>query len=344
MIYIFSNDPQQVWQEDYLQTYAEFLPQIMPVQIVKADTKGFNEIHKLCQPGDYVWITHYADIARYDWSKIKAETIFRISGTSAHPWCYQVDNNQELSDFKIVDYMLSPHPNVTRLLEDKFYKDTPDRLAKLITTGYPMVNPKVRYEEHLKKNNAYNLMPSQRKNRLIVGGRLSPDKQPMLAFWLLQDIAKKCDVVFCYANDKELEWLEQYGGRTRWERLGYQFEKLEHEDFLTMLATSRYYFSCSLGDTMCYSAFEAISLDCYTILPDTMKHGTGLPHISCMQSCAYIYKAFDKRSVDCVFDEASGKDAYQKQDTTWTDPNRFIARLRDGLFGTSSYETIYGKD
>lgn len=345
MIYIFSNKPQQVWQNDYLQTYLEFLPQIAPVELVKADTKGYTYIKNKATEEDLIWITHYADIGAYRWDVVSGRTIFRISGTSAHPWCYQVDPTLEYRDFLAIDFMLSPHPNVTKLIEEKFYKDNPDKLAKIITTGYPMVNPKIRYQNMLMFNDkdVYELAWSERKDRIVIGGRLSPDKQPMLAMWLLQDIVKQVEVVFCYAHDKELDWFEYYGGRSRWEMLGFKFQKLDHNEFLAFLAESKYYFSCSLGDTMCYSAFEAISLGCYAMLPDTMKHGTGLPHISCMTN-AYTYRAFDKVSVEQIFEEAHGRDAYQKQNTIWTDPNRFICRLRDGIYGTNSYKVYYGEE
>ena len=344
MIYIFSNKPQQVWQNDYLQTYLEFLPQIAPVELVKADTKGYVYIKNKATEEDLIWITHYADIGAYRWDVVSGRTIFRISGTSAHPWCYQVDPTLEYRDFLAIDFMLSPHPNVTKLIEER-YKDNPDKLAKIITTGYPMVNPKIRYQNMLMFNDkdVYELAWSERKDRIVIGGRLSPDKQPMLAFWLLQDIVKQVEVVFCYAHDKELDWFEYYGGRSRWEALGFKFQKLDHNEFLAFLSESKYYFSCSLGDTMCYSAFEAISLGCYAMLPDTMKHGTGLPHISCMTN-AYTYRAFDKVSVENVFEEASGPNAYQKQNTIWTDPNRFICRLRDGIYGTNSYKVYYGEE
>lgn len=329
MIYIFSNKPQQIWQNDYLQTYIEFLPQIAPVTVLDANQESFNRLKDVCTESDFVWITHYKDIGAYAWGDLKAKTIFRISGTSLHPWCYQVDVTQEAVDFSVIDYMLSPHPYVTDLVK-------PITVNKVITTGYPMIHPRIRYD-------LPNTPWKHRDDRVVIGGRLSPDKQPMLAMWLLQDIAKGKDVVFCYGDNKELDWLESYGGVHRWEQLGFKFQQCNHLEFLEVLAQSKYYFSCSLGDTMCYSAFEAISLGCYAILPDTYGKGTRLPHIGAMINKVGIYSAFDKSSVEHVFNNSDTNFKEQRQKTLWTDPNRFIARLRDGLFNTNTYEILYGE-
>ena len=284
MLYLVTNKPQQVWQDHYLMTYESGLKaRNVPYKVVPA-----SDIENVpLKDTDLVWIMSYKDIrnvSSYS-RRFGAKTLFRLSGTAMHPWSYQVDVDDEVEDFKDIDYMLVPTKSTAEAVK-------PITVNKVLVTGYPM---------RLYDADGIELKPHiKRKNRIVIGGRLSPDKQPMLAMHLLTKQLKRGvvdEVVFCYPSEKELKWLDAYGGAKRWERLGFQFKQMNHAEWIAFAADSRFYFTASLGDTVCYSLFEAMSLGCLPIVPDTSE-ATLLPVMhEVVSSKLFTYPAFSERGV-----------------------------------------------
>lgn len=284
MLYLVTNKPQQVWQDHYLMTYeSELKARNTPYQLVPAsDVDGVQ-----LKDTDLVWIMSYKDIrdvSRYC-RRFGAKTLFRLSGTAMHPWSYQVDVDDEIEDFKDIDYMLVPTESTAKAVK-------PITVNNVLVTGYPM---RLYDADGIKLKS-----PAKRKNRIVIGGRLSPDKQPLLAMHLLTRQLQKGvidEVVFCYPSEKELKWLEAYGGAKRWERLGFQFKQMTHKEWIAFAADSRFYFTASLGDTVCYSLFEAVSLGCLPLVPDTSV-ATLLPVMhEVVSSKMFTYPAFSERGV-----------------------------------------------
>lgn len=284
MLYLVTNKPQQVWQDHYLRTYeSELKSRNVPYKLVPA-----SDIQSVkLKATDLVWIMSYKDIREV--SKhcrlYGAVTLFRLSGTAMHPWSYQVDVDDEIKDFKDIDYMLVPTESTAKAVK-------PITVNKVLVTGYPM---------RLYDADSIKLKPLvERKNRIVIGGRLSPDKQPLLAMHLLTRQLQKGmvdEVVFCYPSNKELKWLEAYGGAKRWERLGFQFKQMTHREWIAFAADSRFYFTASLGDTVCYSLFEAVSLGCLPLVPNTSE-ATLLPVMhEVVSSPMFTYPAFSERGV-----------------------------------------------
>ena len=284
MLYLVTNKPQQVWQDHYMRTYeSELKARNVPYMVVPASDIESVQL----KDTDLVWIMSYKDIRNVSrhCRHFGAKTMFRLSGTAMHPWSYQVDMDDEIEDFKDIDYMLVPTKTTAEAVK-------PITVNEVLVTGYPM---------RLYDADGIKLKPPmQRKNRIVIGGRLSPDKQPMLSMHLLYGQLKSGavdEVVFCYPSEKELKWLEVYGGAKRWERLGFQFKQMTHAEWIAFAADSRFYFTASLGDTVCYSLFEAMSLGCLPIVPDT-SGATLLPVMhEVVSSREFTYPSFSEREV-----------------------------------------------
>lgn len=320
MLYLVINDKKQAnWQTKYEANYIEML-KLKNYPFTLVNSNRLSDLSNEARPDDFIWIMHYQDLLNQDLKDTKAKVIFRISGTATHPYCYQVNLAEErylIND--VIDINLSFNSRLSDYMQ-KFYPN-----AFFANTGYPLTDCKTKIIR----------VDSQRKNRIVIGGRLSPDKQPMLAMNMLQDIAKNYEIVFCYPNNggKDDYWLQQYGGKERYEALGFKFEQHSQESWIEILKDSKFCFTCSLGDIVSVSIVEACENDCYPIVP---RIKSGLPLYDSYLDNAYL--PFDKiealsliHFADKYFDEMRFDCTYLNK-TLWVD--RFIEMLagnRDDL-------------
>jgi len=298
MLYLLTSEIKQSnWQPYYENTYVKQLQKnSIPFEFCSLD--GFPN----CSSQDFVWVMHFNHLHKPQVINCKAKVIYRMSGTSTHPYCYQVDMEKEVKELtEIIDVNMSFHPRMTEYVK-KFFPD-----INIITTGYPIEVPV--------------LENAVKQKRIVVGGRLSPDKQFMLSTYLLQPFLSDYEIVFCYPdyNGKDSWWLEQYGGKERYERLGFKFLKLDKLEWLEYLNASEFFFISSLGDTACVSCVEAVSLGVYPLVP---KIEDGLPVYD-----TYIdigYEPFSKKSLS----ELIRTKPDFNYDDTYTNPDKWTTRFK----------------
>jgi hypothetical protein len=300
MLWLVINGRKQApWQQRYEQTYRRLLLERgIPFTVTTVEGLGKEG------PGDFLWVMHYQDLNHPAVAQSPARTIFRMSGTSVHPFCYQVDVQDELRQLtEVVDFNLSFHPRMTALVAPHMPG------ARFVDTGYPIEVPAVTDQG-----------PRVPKT-IVVGGRLSPDKQFMLSAFLLQPyVDQGFTVTFCYPDSggKDSDWMRMQGGFERWTRRGFRFEHLNNQGWLRKLAESEFYFTASLGDTACCSCVEAVTLGAYPLVP---KIKDGLPAYD-----VYIdqgYEPFSQSSLDQLIRTKPPV----KVDDTWFNPDLFMDRL-----------------
>lgn len=307
MLYLlFSHDKQAAWQVRYEQTYMDLLTKYgVPFAVIDSDFALPDRLAALTKD-DFLWVMNYKDLdLLQEWAKTRATVLFRISGTSVHPYCYQVDFEREAAHLtSVIDVNLSLHPRMTKLMQPYFPQ------ARFADVGYPMVVPELTGK-----------LPDRVPDTIVVGGRLSPDKQFMLSAFLLQPyVDAGYQVTFCFPNnrDGDSEWIARQGGWERYERRGFQFEQMDNSQWLRTLASSEFYFSASLGDTACYSCVEAVKMGCYPLTP---KFGDGLPAFDIYLSDGYEpFSASDLRRLITTKPPIT-------VDRVWIDPDLFMLRL-----------------
>lgn len=300
MLYLLLNDKKQAfWQIRYEQTYCSLLDKIgYPYKILHGHNKELPVLHG----EDFLWVMHYEDLDSPYVRSTAAKTIFRISGTSAHPYCYQVDSELEKEQLERITFNLSPHPRASSLIQ----KFAPK--ARIVDTGYPIYVPETMLREKIPKT-------------IVVGGRLSPDKQFMLSCWLLQPyVDEGYTVTFCYPDNggKDTTWINIYGGSERYLNRGFLFKKHSNEEWLNTLAESEFFFTASLGDTICCSCVEAVTLGCYPLTP---KIGSEIPLYD-----TYLdqgYEPFSSSDLRRLIEQKPKLTV----DRSWIDPSSFIERV-----------------
>lgn len=296
---LFDNEKQANWQPIYEATYVRTLAE--KDFDFKCESFDFYENwrHNL-KPGDVLWPMHYKhlsypglkDFANHYGVKI----IFRVSGTAANPECYQVDFETERNIVEnIVDVNMVFGTRMQKFMQERY----PD--GRFEPIGYPIQVPK-HHSNPVKKP------------RIVIGGRLSPDKQPMLAMRLLKNQLKTHrEIVFAYPDNKgkDTNWMNSYGGFARYEALGFKFLKMDKDEWLRYIGESEIYFTCSLGDTACVSMIEALELGAYVVYP---KFGEGLPVYDTYVKGNGWYTPFSFLDVDYVI---SSKQEQTYDDTDW---------------------------
>ncbi len=272
MFYFLTNKKRQsVWAYSFDRLYSEALNKI------GIETKTINSLKCLSKltEKDYLFICQYQDIDTEEVRNCKAIKLAQVNGTGANLYCPQVKQTQEKKEVeKILNYNV-----VFNKRHEKVFKSVYPN-AKTIIAGFPV---------------AVNLFSNirRKKKKIVVAGRVSPDKQFYLATYLLKDLLKLgYEIVFCYNTDKDKEWLELYD-YNKFKKIGFKFKKLNHNNFIKELQSAEYYFICSLGDTMSVSLAEALLCGCKPIVPDLKE---GIPVYD-----DYIfsnkYKPFCKESV-----------------------------------------------
>lgn len=300
MLYLLTNSTKQApWQPRYERTYLRLLVEhSIPHRVVST----LDDVPYLTD-NDHLWVMHYKDLLSLD-ARTAERTIYRISGTSVHPYCYQVDEKQEQLVFDTVGFNLSFHPRMTELLR-RFYPS-----ARFYDTGYPIDVPVF-------------AVPVERKPKtIVVGGRLSPDKQFMLSAFLLQPyVDAGWTVTFCYPDNggKDTVWMERQGGFARYERRGFNFQRMSNSDWLRTLAASEFYFTASLGDTACCSCVEAVKMGAYPLVP---RIGQGLPAYDTYLNVGY--EPFSASSLDQLIRDKPPIEV----DDTWISSEKFMQRFK----------------
>lgn len=307
MLFILESPKKQAnWQPIYEQTYKRELDKL-DVQYIVLDKRQPFTLNWLSSR-DYLWVMHYEDLLMPEVKDTDAQVIFRMSGTATHPYCYQVNmEDEEYAINHVIDINLTFDPRMNEYVQSYF----PTKV--FIPTGYPIHVPEINVTRIPK--------------RIVVGGRLSPDKQFMLTTYLLKDLLKDdYQVIFCYPNNKKKDdfWLEQYGGKARYERQGFQFMELDQAGWLNMVASAEFFFTASLGDTGCVSCVQACSVGTYPVVP---KFRHGLPVYDTYVSQGYT--PFCKSEVEQLI--------YTKPeltvDRTWFDPGLWAQRFAKILEG-----------
>jgi len=304
-LYILVNDQKQAnWQPVYEETYRDVFRKLGIDWVeLNADTESY--VLRSLSLQDVLWVMHFKDLLLPEVAETAAKVVFRMSGTSTHPYCYQVNMADEDYALRhVIDVNLSFHPRMTEYVK-RFYPN-----ISMVDTGYPIHVPK--------------LPVAQREpGTIVVGGRLSPDKQFMLTAYMLQDYVRRdWRVRFCYPNSggKDDYWLEQYGGKERYKRLGFEFVETDKAGWHQILNTSEYFFTASLGDTACVSCVEAVSLGCYPLVPRIRE---GLPVYD-----TYINVGYEPFSTPSLYALIHQKPSLVV-DNTWFDPMNFGRRFKE---------------
>lgn len=268
MIFLVTNNSQAPWQDMFLANYTHHLTKTAGVPYMVMPYRNFMQNTSITS-NDLVWIMHHDDIENV---ALKArghgaKTCFFMSSTCyGHPWCLNMYAEDEADCYKYLDYLFAPTEVAARMVKDI----TPN--TTVIVTGEC---------SYIKQPNPL-LQPKERVNRCVVAGRLGVEKQPLLAMYLLYPFLKDGffdEVVFCYPYEDDEWYLEEmYGGKERWEKLGFQFKRMERQEWLEYAKESRWYFTASLADTLCSSAYEAIASGCLPVIPRTVT-GTQMPSI-----------------------------------------------------------------
>lgn len=289
---------QAPWQERYESTYLKLLKKYsIPFDLIDSTSD------RVLNSEDYLWVMHYEDLLSQVVKTNPKRTIFRISGTSIHPYCYQVDAEDESWVFENIGFNLSFHPRMTRLLRQFFPN------SNFVDTGYPIDVPEP------------DNFVTRVQRTIVVGGRLSADKQFMLSTFLLQPyVDEGYEVTFCYPNRSGNDdlWMDKYGGYGRYKRRGFKFEEMSNEQWLKKLQKSEFYFTASLGDTACCSCVEAVRMGTYPLVP---KIDRGLPAYD-----TYIDVGYEPFSALSLKNLIRTKPKITVDDT-WINPDFFMQRF-----------------
>ena len=251
MLYFLVNKKKQApWANSFDRLYRASMAEL-GVKTGVVNNKNREVLLPKLTKSDFLFICHYEDISAKDVISCKAKKLAQVNGTGANLYCPQVDQKQEKKEVeKLLDYNVCFNKRIADTLKAQYPK------AKTIIAGFPTVvdTPKEKVKRTRKK--------------IVVGGRVSPDKQFYLATYLLKDLLKEgYEIVFCYNNRNDKRWLLEYDYK-KFERIGFKFKKLSRKGFIKELLSSSFYFICSLGDTNSIALSEAIMCGCIPIVPD----------------------------------------------------------------------------
>lgn len=245
MLYLVIHDTKQSsWAIDFEMLIAKGLSEVdYPYEFIKADEIGeFTE-------EDALFVMHYLDLDHPKVKDTKAKVITHSNGSSYNPFAYNVDR-VEREQLKQVDINTTCSKGQAKYLKGKANK--PSYL------GFP-----VDIETITKYNQP------KKKRKIVVGGRISPDKQFYLTAFLLEPLLEFYEIVFSVI-DKDNEWSKFYDIK-RFEEMGYKFHYNNQEEFYKELGDAEVFFTASLGDTICLSLVEAVLCGAYPVFPAIEK-------------------------------------------------------------------------
>jgi hypothetical protein len=268
-IYFLTNTLKQApWQNEYETIYLNKLLE----KNVRVKQVGLLEITTL-KPTDVLWVMHYLDFLTQEVRACKALKVAQVNGTAANPYCYQVNEKAEREAIENVLDINFVFNERQRLVMEKVFPK-----AKFLAVGFPVTVPN-------------DIKPAKlRKPKIIIAGRISPDKQFYLATYLLKDLANYYQIIFAYPSAKEEKWLELYHTERFTNFVIKQYDRI---NYLKELSDAEFYFSCSLGDISSVSLVESLLLGCYPIIP---KFREGLPTYD--EYVSVGYEPFSKVEVE----------------------------------------------
>lgn len=277
---------------------------------------------------DYVFILHYLDLDKEEVKNCKAKRLTQINGTSANPFIYQVDYKTEQKQIlESVDYLLALNARLSEGYNRVFFSELQEAHVGILAVGFPSEVPEAYQSETFReegdKRKVMCVHRPERKKQIVVGGRISPDKQFYLAVYLLRSALEMLEwndykIIFAYNSEKDDEWADYYG-KDKFERENVEFRpNTSREEFLDLLNESQYYFTCSLGDTGSITAQEAIMCGTYPLIPHIHRL---IPTYS--NFVDINYEAFSVRELAKLMDERPILNA--KLDCF--DPSKFVDNL-----------------
>lgn len=294
MLYRLTNlKKQSVWQTEYERLYdREFDGKIK--NITKEQVSSLTD-------KDVLWVMHYEDQLLPEVIQCPALVIAQSNGTCSNPYCYQVDGAKEVEAlYSSIDITLCFNTKMKKIME----KDFPDCQFEAI--GFP-VEVLEKYRHQIKER------------KIVIAGRISPDKQFYLATYLLKPFLQDYKIVFCTTPGQE-KWIDLYGRNNFGE---FEIKQCTHDEFLQELATAEFYFTCSLGDTGSVSLTEALLCGCYPVVPRFRKgeHPVYSSYVS------RGYEPFSANSVKYLINNKPKVD----WDYSWSHPTACANRLRQAL-------------
>lgn len=253
-------------------------------------TMVVSKLPSFLKESDWVFVLGHEEFEREDVVRTKAKVIGHAHGTSVNPYAYNVNRLREKFHFsKVLDLVTFSSELDEQIVKSKYgslIKDT-------AVIGLPIDLEKFPDS-------------SEKDKKIVVGGRISPDKQFYLASFLLQDLVHEYEIVFSIL-DKHSKWRDWYDIK-RFEDMGFVIrENPTSERFYNELQNAEVYFTASLGDTIGLGALEAHMVGCRVIVPDIRD---GFPTWR-----AYVsegYEPFSKSSVESFI--RSGKTPEVKTD------------------------------
>lgn len=201
----------------------------------------------------YVIVTDFKDLKKISElkSQIKAKIIAQSNGSAVNYYAYNVNKEEERHQVcNVVDINLMNSPTQEQLMRQKY----PD-INRTIVSGFPLNFTK--YAPYIDMD---------KKKKIVIGGRISPDKQFYLSTFLLKDLVDEYEIVFTVV-DKDNKWSDLYDIE-RFKDMGYRIEHCPtSEGFYNELRDAEIFFTASLGDTISIAMAEAALIGCYIVAP-----------------------------------------------------------------------------
>lgn len=280
MIHIYAQDRGGTWAHDY----------------INALMAGFSELGVRYSAGrtipesldeyDKVIVVHPLEMLDGPLYKTKAKVLTHVHGTVATtPYYGDIDETMhEVVPYNdTIDYILTAFHSTANFVENHFRDRVPGIINKLRVVGFP-------FDDSL--NSMY--YKDEKEKNIVIGGRLTPGKQWMLASYLLQDWVDEYNVIFaCPEQHKDDLMLDL----RPFENRGFQFAFLNHEQFVELIGRSEIYFTASMEDVSSVGLVEAIRAGCYPLVPHYENDFCGFNN--CVKTG---YKPFYKDNVDWMIE------------------------------------------
>lgn len=313
MLYFLKNEKKQSAWQPMFESIIEGWLKYYNYNFLDTTLEGLKDLKE----DDYVMVMHFSDFLKPEVLETKAKVIGKVNGTSANPFVYQVNPDEEAEQFKsAIDILWVDGPRVADAVAKKFVFLGED-MPEIWTVGFPVEIPSdIKIEAY---------KTSRIEKSIIVPGRISPDKQFYLsAFMLMPYLEQGYKVTFAVTpTEDNRKWLEFYGEK-KFTDLGFEFKFMDRDEFLLEAAQHEYVFMTSLGDVWAISLIEALLLGCYPLIP---RFGKGLPAYDSYLTVGY--EPYSLSSLDKLIKEKPrftfDKSAY--------DPALVVSRLVSYLQG-----------
>ena len=273
---------------------------------VTTDWVELRDLHRL-PASDHVFVLDYRDLDEPLLRACRAQLVMHANGTSACISTWNMDPVTERDQLSsIIDVTTVSLPSQGPLMQRVF-----PTMRPFLTIGFPLDFDRYRAWQGV----------SKQPNKIVVGGRITPDKQFLLGAFLLSRLSGEWNITFA-VNDPDGSWTRLYD-LPRFQRLGYRFVPCAtSEAFYAELADASVFFTASLGDTSSLNIVEAALLSCYVVAPD-IRDDFPL----WMDYLSNGYEPFSRSSVEVMLRERPA----QTVDLSWFDHRLVAERLAHGL-------------